>query len=58
MEAVVDTGAVMLSIPQDVIEKLELEIVRKVVFTYADERDEITKGDYGSLLSCQMADFR
>lgn len=40
MEAVVDTGAVMLSIPQDVIEKLELEIVRKVVVTYADERKE------------------
>lgn len=40
MEAVVDNEAVMLSIPQDVIEKLELEIVRKVVVTYADERKE------------------
>lgn len=40
MDAVVDTEAVMLSVPQDVIEKLELEIVRKVVITYADERKE------------------
>lgn len=40
MQAIVDTGAVMLSIPQDVVEKLELEILRTVVVIYADERKE------------------
>ena len=30
----------MLSIPQDVVENLELEVVRTVVVTYADERKE------------------
>lgn len=38
MEAVVDTGAVMLALPRDVVEKLGLEILRTVVVTYADER--------------------
>ena len=40
MDAIVDTGAVMLAIPQDVVEKLGLKILRKVVVTYADERKE------------------
>ena len=40
MEAVVDTGAVMLVLPQDVIEELGLKILRTVVVTYADERKE------------------
>ncbi len=40
MEAIVDTGAVMLFIPQDIVEKLGLEIVRNVIVTYADERKE------------------
>ncbi len=40
MEALVDTGAVMLSTPQDVVEKLGLKIIRTVVVTYADERKE------------------
>jgi clan AA aspartic protease len=40
MQAIVDTGAVMLLIPQDVVEKLGLQIVRKVIVTYADERKE------------------
>ena len=40
MDAVVDTGAVMLILPQDVIEELGLKILRTVVVTYADERKE------------------
>ena len=40
MEAIVDTGAVMLVLPQDVIEELGLKIFRTVVVTYADERKE------------------
>ncbi|MEW6681159.1 MAG: aspartyl protease family protein [bacterium] len=40
MEGVVDIGAVMLALPQDVVEELGLEILRKVVVTYADERKE------------------
>ena len=40
MEATVDTGAVMLLLPQDVVEKLGLRVLRKVVVTYADERKE------------------
>jgi clan AA aspartic protease len=38
--AVVDTGAVMLILPQDVVEELGLKILRTVVVTYADERKE------------------
>ena len=40
MDALVDTGCVMLVLPQDVVEKLDLDIVRKVVVIYADERKE------------------
>jgi clan AA aspartic protease len=40
VDGVVDTGAVMLVLPQEVVEKLGLEILRKVVVTYADERKE------------------
>ena len=40
MDAVVDTGAVMLILPQDVVEELGLKILRTVVVTYADERKE------------------
>jgi clan AA aspartic protease len=40
IDAVVDTGAVMLMLPQDVTEKLGLNIIRKVIVTYADERKE------------------
>jgi clan AA aspartic protease len=40
MNALVDTGAVMLSLPQDVVEHLGLKIRRTVVVTYADERKE------------------
>ena len=40
IDAIVDTGAVMLALPQDVVEELGLEILRTVVVTYADERKE------------------
>ncbi len=33
MDATVDTGAVMLTLPQDVVEELGLEILRTVVVT-------------------------
>ncbi|MFH1097020.1 MAG: aspartyl protease family protein [Candidatus Desantisbacteria bacterium] len=38
--ALVDTGAIMLMLPQDLVEALGLEIIRKAVVTYADERKE------------------
>ncbi len=40
LEATVDTGAVMMVLPQDVVEKLGLESQRTVIVTYADERRE------------------
>lgn len=40
MDAIVDTGAVMLVIPQDVVEELALKIARTVVVTYANEEKE------------------
>ena len=40
MKATVDTGAVMTLIPQDVVEKLGLDIERTVVVRYADERKD------------------
>jgi|SRR3989304_2540741 len=40
MDAVVDTGAVMLMLPQDVVEELGLRFFRTVVVTYADERKD------------------
>ena len=40
MEAIVATGAVMLVLPQDVVEKLGLKVFRTVIVTYADERKE------------------
>ncbi|MGH9802996.1 MAG: aspartyl protease family protein [Blastocatellia bacterium] len=38
--AVVDTGAVMLVLPQDQVEELGLREFRKAIVTYADERKE------------------
>lgn len=35
---VVDTGAVMVVLPQDLVERLGLRVLRKAVVTYADER--------------------
>ena len=40
VNAVVDTGAVMLMLPQNVVERLGLDIRRTVIVTYADERKE------------------
>lgn len=40
MGAIVDIGAVMLALPQDVVEELGLQIQRTVVVTYADERKD------------------
>ena len=36
----VDTGAVMLMLPQDMVEMLGLPVWRKVIVAYADERKE------------------
>lgn len=40
VEMMADTGAVMLVLPQDLVETLGLTIRRKVIVTYADERKE------------------
>ena len=40
VEGVVDTGAVMLVLPEDVVGRLGLETQREVIVTYADERKE------------------
>lgn len=40
VEGVVDTGAVMLMLPENVVGRLGLERQREVVVTYADERKE------------------
>ena len=40
VEAIVDTGAVMLVLPQNVVERLGVNVLRTVVVTYADERKE------------------
>ena len=41
VDGVVDTGAVMLVLPEDVVGRLGLKTRRKVVVTYADERREL-----------------
>ena len=40
VEGVVDTSAVMLMLPENVVGRLGLERQREVVVTYADERNE------------------
>ena len=40
IEAIVDTGAVMLVLPQNVVERLGVRTRRTAVVTYADERKE------------------
>ena len=40
VDGVVDTGAVMLVLPENVVGRLGLETQRHVVVTYADERKE------------------
>ncbi len=38
VEGIVDTGAVMLVLPQNIVERLGLETLRTAIVTYADER--------------------
>ena len=38
VQAVADTGAVMLALPEDVVERLGVEVVGSVACTYADGR--------------------
>lgn len=40
VKALVDTGAVLLMLPQDLVEELGLEYLRKAIVRYADERLE------------------
>ena len=40
VEGVVDTGAVMLVLPENVVSRLGLRTRREVIVTYADERKE------------------
>ena len=40
VDGVVDTGAVMLMLPENVVTRLGLRTLRQVVVTYADERKE------------------
>jgi len=43
MSAMVDSGAVMLALPQDVTEKLGLNFIRKSIVSFADDRrDELS----------------
>ena len=41
LEAVIDTGATMLVLPQDVIDKLNLRKMREVKVRYANNKTEI-----------------
>ena len=38
--AIADSGVVMLMLPQDMVEELGLETIRKIVVEYADKRTE------------------
>ena len=40
VKGIVDTGAVMIMLPQNVVERIGVAIRRTVVVTYADERKE------------------
>ena len=59
--ALVDTGSTLLVLPQEIVEKLGLRRLKKVVVTYADERKEerdvagvvtLTIGDRSANLDC------
>ncbi|MBU1261589.1 retropepsin-like domain-containing protein, partial [bacterium] len=39
-KALVDTGAVMSMLPQDMVEELGLKVIRKAIVTYANEEKE------------------
>ena len=53
VDAVVDSGAVMLVLPQDLVEALGLRILRKAIVTYADERKE--ERDVAGVVSVRVA---
>ena len=61
VEGVVDTGAVMLMLPEDVVSRLGLETQSEVLVTYANEYKEIRSvagpvtvriGDRGMIAEC------
>lgn len=41
MDAIVDTGAVLMQLPQDVVENLGLPLIRRTNVRYADDRTEL-----------------
>ena len=48
VDGVVDTGAVMLMLPENVVTRLGLRTLRQVVVTYADERRAFSRGARGA----------
>lgn len=46
VQMVVDTGAVLVMLPQDLVEALGLSTQRKAIVTYADERKEERKEEW------------
>ena len=53
VDVVVDSGAVMLVLPQDLVEVLGLRMLRKAIVTYADERKE--ERDIAGVVSVKVA---
>ncbi len=53
VRALVDTGAVMLVLPQDLVEVLGLPTLRRVIVTYADDRRE--ERDVAGVVSVRVA---
>ncbi len=53
VDVVVDSGAVMLVLPQDLVEALGLGVLRKAIVTYADERKE--EHDVAGVVSVKVA---
>lgn len=54
VDALVDTGTVMLMLPQDLVEALGLTIIKTVIVRYADERKE--ERSVAGVLSIQIGD--
>ena len=53
VDVVVDSGAVMMVLPQDLVEALGLRMLRKAIVTYADERKE--ERDVAGVVSVKVA---
>ena len=53
VDVVVDSGAVMLVLPQDLVEALGLRILRKAIVAYADERK--VEVDMAGVVSVKVA---